>query len=435
MRDKIQVYKFGGSCLKNRQDFDKVISIIQNYNPDIIVVSAINGVTDKLINLYNNNEGLGEIIDIHNQISSELGINNGILLPVYDMLENKEEYDYCDVIKLGEYLSERILKTYAGKKGLPVIGVETGEEDGVIKTNNNSLDSILNKNETSCMVNEKLVPLMKNKTLIVTGFSGNYEGKTTLLGREGSDATAISIAYSLNKDSEVVLWKDNLMMTADPKIVSDVKIIKNLNYKEARFAAFGGAKILHPLCIPLAEEKGIKILIRDFKDPYNGRKTIISNNREKNGHVLMITGRNNIGLITVEGLEMYREPGYSGRIHKVLGENNISVIGTNQSSMESDIEIMINKNSSEKAVRLINEELGSEFSVNLDKNKCIAAVILRESAKNTPGIASDLTEVFRENNINIRLITGGKNGIDYIINCNDYEKVLNSLHNKAFINI
>ncbi|MCF2140941.1 MAG: aspartate kinase [Candidatus Lokiarchaeota archaeon] len=315
--NKVFIMKFGGSCLTEPSDFKQIKSIIRTYYQQnsipisiILVVSALKGVTDLLIevtNLASKGSGhdvisrLKQIEEIHEEYidllfeenfkvtNSAKGELQLILHQLAKVLEEVEEFgiipyfiDY--VMSFGEKLCATLVNLYLKQENF-TSSVFFGEE--LIITNSEYNKAIPNLQHTQARINQKLLPLLLNnrnhQVIVITGFIGrNKIGYTTTLGRGGSDFTATIIGrmlFDLNlfHEGRIILWKDVPgVLSGNPEYIQDPHLIQKLNYKEAKEIAVLGAKILHPKCISIIEDQMIPIEIRHFHKPKSSNFTYIS---------------------------------------------------------------------------------------------------------------------------------------------------------------
>jgi aspartokinase/homoserine dehydrogenase 1 len=275
--------KFGGSCLENSESFLQTKEIIKKYyeNSNLIVVcSAIKGITDLLIEYYEEicNQGtkcedlLQEIKNTHNSLieilfkseQSEYEKSKSFLDENYSELIQlgqiirliRPSPDVKDlVLSYGEKLSTYIISQYLSSEGIYSLFIPS---DQLIVTNDNFGKSFPLLRETEHKIKQKILPFLKNKKICicVTGFFGaTIDQKIATFGRGGSDLTAAVIAYSLrnNLKCKVIYWKDvNGFLDADPTFVDHPSLIRIISYIEAKELSFFGSKILHPLCLDVS---------------------------------------------------------------------------------------------------------------------------------------------------------------------------------------
>ena len=462
--------KFGGTCLENSSSFKKTIEIIKAYlkkSKLIIITSAMKGITDKLIDFYNKscNEGsecdyiIEEIKNIHLKLVNQI-INvkkNEFEKSIKYIRKNIDELtqlgkviqlirpslDIQDLIlSYGEKLSTFLLTQYLNSIDIPAEFISSSE---LISTDDNFGSALPLLDDTEILVNERIVPLIKNKShqiICITGFYGatKKDKKITTFGRGGTDLTASIIAYSLQKsfNCKVIYWKDvKGFLDADPKIVENNSLLTHISYIEAKELAFFGSKILHPLCLDVSKKGGIPSEIRSFNDPDSDEFTTITNDIVDDGKLIKaITSIYKLSMVTVEGDTMIPLPGTASKLFSLLGDNNINIVFISQSSSENNITFGIDFEDSMKVSYLLrNSELfgKSWFRIKINNDISLVAVI-GAGILHTPGIAGKVFMTLGNNNINILAIAQGSSELNFtaIIERENCKKAINMLYD-AFI--
>ncbi len=289
----MKVYKFGGASVADAERIRNVADIIasEESKPLIVVVSAMGKTTNALEALLkksredlNVEEDFLRLVETHNSVVKELngGISTSDLLDplVKELKQNLEtfnvaEYDlaYDQIVSFGELISTKIVSFYLDQIGVSVKWVDARD---LIVTDSTFREGIIDWSKTQANV-DKLMDDVKNYEVILTqGFiGGNLEGKTTTLGREGSDYTAAILSYCTDAEA-MAIWKDVPgILTADPRLFDNVVLIDRLSYKEAIEMTYYGAKVIHPKTIKPIQNKGIPLWVKSFVNP-KGKGTIIS---------------------------------------------------------------------------------------------------------------------------------------------------------------
>ena len=286
----MKVFKFGGASVKSADEVRNLAAILQNYKTEklILVVSAMGKMTnalEKVINAwYNEPEQLEEavkgVIDFHEEVLGQLFPARSN--PVYyktDLLFGELEgyvsgdhtgnydYDYDQIVSLGEMISTAIVSEYLNSCGIANTWADVRD---IIKTDKTWRDANVDWDTTALKAKEILLPqLSANGSIVVTqGFLGGTEnGFTTTLGREGSDYTASILAYSLDAE-EVVVWKDVPgILDADPRFFENTSLLKSISYNEAIELTYYGASVIHPKTIKPLQNKQIPLKVKSFLDP------------------------------------------------------------------------------------------------------------------------------------------------------------------------
>jgi len=464
--------KFGGSCLVNEKSFEQTASIIRKYlinNKIIIVISAIKGITDKLIDFYRKSceEApecdviLENIYNIHKIVIDKIiDENSAEYNNALDFLEeNIEELTHLGrlvrllrpstdiqdiIVSYGEKLSTFIVSQYLNSKR---VGIKSQfiSADDIIITDDNFGRALPLLEESEKLIIEKVIPLLKSPKIdliCITGFYGSTKDKKiTTLGRGGSDLTAAILAYCLQPkySCKVIFWKDvKGFLNADPKIAEKTELLKEISYLEAKELAFFGSKVLHPLCLDVNEKRNIPSEIRSFHSPEsNDFTTIIKETTRDEKIIKAITSIQKLSMVTIESGTMVSLPGTASMLFSLLGDNNINIKFISQSSSENNITFGIDIEDSMKVSFLLrNSELFGKqwFSIKIDNDISLIAVI-GAGMLHTPGVAGKIFTTLGNNHINVRAIAQGSSelNITFIIERKDCKKAINVLYD-AFIN-
>ena len=468
-KESLTIMKFGGSCLQNKDSYLQIASIVKHhmtFTRILIVVSAIKGITNKLINFYeescseeNNCDLLvEEIYNMHIQLVDDildkdrfeydetveflqthieelkqLGRLIKLIRPSADI------YDL--VVSYGEKLSTFLVSKYLSSKGYKSNHIFS---DKIIRTDDNFGRALPLLEETEVLVKEKLYPLLKsdlNDLVCVSGYYGSTkDNKISTLGRGGSDLSAAILAYALRNLflCKIIYWKDvKGFLNADPKVAQKTSLIRNISYKEAKELAFFGAKILHPLCLDVNEKGNIPSEVRYFNEPESEEFTTITKEIIQNDDVIKaITSIENLSMVTLESDTMVPLSGTASKLFSLLGENNINIIFISQSSSENNITFGIELEDSMKVSFLLRNSdfFGKKwFRIKINHEISLVAVI-GIGILYTPGIAGKVFSSLGDNNINILAIAQGSSELNFtaIIDRQNCRKAVNVLYD-AFI--
>lgn len=285
------VYKFGGASVKDAAGVRNVSKIIvQCKEPLVVVVSAMGKTTNALEVIMQEQsmkqalEGLAVLVENHLDIARELNISTPVskllsqcLSDGRSLLSSKSDYGYDEFydqfISLGEQMSSQILTTYLKTQLDKVTWVDARK---LIKTDEHFRFAGILWRETEAAIQQMFQEEYATKNLVVTqGFIGaTLDGRTTTLGREGSDYTAAIFSYCLDADSMTV-WKDVPgVLSADPRILSSATLIPKLSYREAIEMTYYGAQVIHPKTIQPIQRKEIPLWVKSFLNP-SGQGTLI----------------------------------------------------------------------------------------------------------------------------------------------------------------
>jgi len=454
----MKVLKFGGSSVGNAENIRRVKCIVESQKDDIIVViSALDGITDKILNAsrmaalgteYFNTE-ITIIRERHQQLLNELfpgDKNNNIKKDVDKYLDQLEKIikgvsmigeltpkTMDKIVGFGEKLSSLIITAF-------IEGSKWVDSSKLIKT-----DSEFGKAQVDFFKTNKLIcnAFTNFKGIcIVPGFvSSNDKGECTTLGRGGSDYTAAIYASALDADV-LVKWTDvDGFMTADPKVISKAYVIKSLSYAEAMELSYFGADVLYPPTILPVYKKGIPIQIKNTMNPSAEGSLITNKNfNGKNRPIKGISSISNISLITAQGLGMVGVTGISMRLFTSLAKQKVNVVFISQGSSENSISIAVDTG----MVKVAEKSIYNEFSEEIKngkinkvqiKNDLSIVAIVGENMKKSSGIAGKLFHTIGVNGINILSIAQGASeiNISWVINKSDLRKTLNVVHESFFL--
>ncbi len=459
----MQVVKFGGSSVKNAENINKVVAIVNEKiktDTTIVVVSALGGITDILLQCCHlASEGnetykdkLLESEQRHLQTVKELIpiTEQSRILSLVKTLCNEIE-DICTgifllgelsdrtrdrMVSYGEILSSQIISAKFKSQGE---GSEWKDARELIITDSNFGAAAVDFMST----NAKLLDYFKvpeSNLFILPGFiASNENGITTTLGRGGSDYTAAIIAAAL--DSKVLeIWTDvSGMMTADPRLVNNVKIIPQISYQEAMELSHFGAKVIYPPTIQPVSTKGIPTWIKNTFAP-NDIGTIIQKETTVNGSSIRgISSINSISLLSLEGSGMVGIPGFSKKLFEALATKKINVILITQSSSEHSISVGMDSADADLAKNAIDEAFAYEIATKkvdpivVERELAIIALV-GDNMKSHPGISGKMFGNLGRNGVNVRAIAQGSSerNISAVISTHDVKKAINVLHEEFF---
>ena len=282
----VAVYKFGGASVKNGQAIKEMLEIVDSSElPLLVVVSAIGKTTNALEGVCalvkegrveDAKEAINEILDKHWEIAGELELSELEFESVTGdvsgwISEHAEELQhmpfdqaYDQIVSLGEVWSTRLIAKYAEKRGLKN---EWWDARRLIYTNSKFRNGELDWINTDLAIQEKWMN-KKSDVVFSQGFiGGDPFGKTTTLGREGSDYSGAIFAYCLGAESYTI-WKDVPgLMTGDPKVFDDVSKIDHISYSEAIELSYYGASVIHPKTLAPLKKRGIGLRVKSFVNP------------------------------------------------------------------------------------------------------------------------------------------------------------------------
>ena len=455
----MKVMKFGGTSVGSVDSILKVKQIVEAAEePVIVVVSALGGITDKLINtsqmaangdaeyekeyreIVNRHiemvytvipagEGRTVLLDKVNELLSELkDIFQGIYL-----IKDLSSKTSATIVSYGERLSSIIAATL-------IKGAVWYDSRNFIKTEKKHAKHILDSELTTSLVKETFDEIPQ--VALVPGFisTDKNSGEVTNLGRGGSDYTASIIAASLNAAS-LEIWTDvDGFMTADPRVISTAYTINELSYVEAMELCNFGAKVVYPPTIYPVCHKNIPILIKNTFNP-EAPGTIIKQEVDSGSKAIKgISSINDTTLITVTGLGMVGVIGVNFRIFKALAQNGISVFMVSQASSENSTSIGVRNQDAALACEVLNEEFAKEIEMGeispvVAEMNLATIAIVGENMKHTPGIAGKLFVTLGRNGISVIACAQGasETNISFVVEAKSLRKSLNVIHDSFFL--
>nr|MDO8111684.1 aspartate kinase [Candidatus Sigynarchaeota archaeon] len=403
------IHKVGGSCLQSADSLNQLMNILAAYknNRNIFVVSAFQGVTDKLIELAKlagekkdaYKEKIKDLRKMHEDINSKLfhekmdnfenvaDFINTCLHQLEDILEDISDYGMetfrlDSVVSFGEKLSTFVLNEFLSSRGLDATYMPA---DQLIVTDDRFGNALPLMDFTSRKVKRLVVQVMTRGSIpCITGFIGlNKSGYTTTLGRGGSDYSASIIAFCLAEaypgaSVKVILWKNvDGILSASPDQVDKPKLLEHISFSEAKEIAYFGAKVLHPKCVVPLEKYKIPLEIRNFDKPLGTKFTLID---EKGDESILIKGvsvMKDVAMITARSSALVAIPGVLAKIFTVLGENNINVSLVSQSSSEVNTTFCVSKADGQKAYNLLrSSNMFKEFFEFLINDKVVVLGVI-----------------------------------------------------------
>ena len=455
----MKVLKFGGTSVGSAESILNVKKIVESQSePVIVVVSALGGITDKLIKTSqlavdgdaSYQESFKEIVERHEDMVNTVipagKKREDLMAVVRESLEElKSIYQGVYLIKdlspktsaaivsYGERISTRIVSTL-------IDGSEWFDSREFIKTEVKQGRKRLATEITNKLVKQNWKTI--SNISVVGGFISTdaESGEITNLGRGGSDYTASIIAAALDA-SVLEIWTDvDGFMTADPRVISAAYVIPELSYVEAMELCNFGAKVVYPPTIYPVCIKNIPILIKNTFNPDAPGSIIKDVVKDDKRSIKGISSIKGTSLITVSGLSMVGVIGVNRRIFTCLADNGISVFMVSQASSENNTSIGVQDVDADEACRVLNLEFqkeiedGAMFPMIAEKGLATVAVV-GENMKHTPGIAGKLFGTLGRSGISVIACAQGasETNISFVINQNYLRKALNVIHDSFFL--
>jgi bifunctional aspartokinase / homoserine dehydrogenase 1 len=453
----MRVLKFGGTSVGSAETISRVKTIVHGIDDQVIVVvSAVGGVTDRLI-AASRLAGAGDktcfeqldgIIETHLQIISDLFPSEErspieklidpdleelrIIMRGVFLIRELSHKSFESLIGIGERISSKIIAQY--------IGATWFDSRQFIKTNYEFGRNRVIEDETNALLTP--VQSQLGKVSLFPGFiSSNRKNENTTLGRGGSDYTAAILAAAFSADI-LEIWTDvDGFMTADPRVISRAYCIDRLSYAEAMELSHFGAKVIYPPTILPVFQKGIPIVIKNTFNP-SAPGTLINNEKEtdSNRQIKGISSIKGVSLLTVQGIGMVGVTGISMRLFSSLAARDVNVILISQASSENSISIVIDSEQTKIARLAIEQEFKREIShkqinnITIDDEMAVVAIV-GENMKHTTGISGQLFNSVGKNGVNVYAIAQGASelNISFVIKEKNIRKALNVIHEAFFL--
>lgn len=461
MDKKIIVLKFGGFAVSTGENIKRICEIVKKEREKykvVVTVSALYGVTDKLIEISKKISSIpaiavedaaknfyDEILELHYKTAKGCIKDEKILEDAMEKIKalleklritligigyleeiNPKFMDY--VTSFGEKMSIHIVSGAFNDSGIKAVPL-TGYEAGIITDSNFSQAKPLPIiNET---IKKNLMPIIEeDKVPVVAGFiAADIKGTSTTLGRGGSDYTAALLAKHLNA-VEVQIIKDvEGVLSADPKVVPNAKLLKRLSYVEAMDLALFGAKVMYSKMIEPAMDANIPVRVKSIFKPDDEGTVIVKKEEIIDRIVKAVTMMKDVAIMNIKGVGMAETPGIMGKVFSDLGNKGINIIMVSGSS-ESNLSIVIKKDDVEKALEIINQYSNSGIrKVDVIENVRIIAVIGAGMA-GSKGVAAKVFKIVAENNANIIMIAQGSSevNISFVVEEKYSEDIVKAIH-------
>lgn len=451
------VLKFGGTSVGSIEGLNNLKKIVESHQrPCIVVVSAITGVTNMLIDIFAKavspgskyKDDLALVKEKHLELAQAMLTEQKYsafkeeleddfeklesLLSSVSIMRNRLKNLEDHVLSMGEQFSSKMIVRMF-EDAVRIDGRE------LIVTKKSGDASQILWDETCKNVNEAFKDF--NSLAVIPGFCGRTpDGYITTLGRGGSDLSAAMIAAAIGAE-EVHIWTDvNGMMTSDPTIVKEALTIPSLSYSEAAELCHFGAKVLFTPAIWPAIKSNTPIRIKNTFCSENPGTLI---NKEGNiDNILPVTGITHVGgisLITVFGNGLMGQVGTSYRLFGAIADQGINIVFIAQASSEYSISFAVKDEDGQKALDVIRKNLeadeihGSYIDVAIEKEMAIIAVV-GNRMRMTPGISARIFTALGNSNVNVVATAqgGSELNVSVIVKNADVERGVQELHKEFF---
>lgn len=432
--------KFGGSSVGDAERIKNVCNIIKSKLDEkpIIVLSAVQGITDRLIETATKaandddvSKELEEIRQKHNKILKDLGLDESLVdsqLEGFDKVIDKifvmkrtspELMD--EVQSFGERMSVRIVAAYLNKIGIKAKAFDAYDLGFITTPDYGKAEPLPDTEEKISKEIKKIKDIP-----IITGFIGKDSARNiTTLGRGGSDYTAAVLGAAMNDVIEI--WTDvNGIMTADPRVVKEAKTIDQISFNEASELAYFGARVLHPKTIWPAIKKNLPVKVLNSFEPSHKGTTIVNEANKTKETIKAIACKKNICLINVTSTRMLLAHGFLARLFSVFEDykKSVDMIATSEVSVSLTVD-------NNKDLDKVKEDLEGVAEVKVEKSKSIVCAV-GEGMHNSKGVVGRVFQALK--NIRIEMISAGASeiNISFIVDNKDADKAVQILHKEFF---
>ena len=459
----MKVLKFGGTSVgsvKSILSLKKIVEAEARTQPVVVVVSALNGITDKLIAASqmakNGDEHYREEFDAmvtrHHQMIDTIITDDKKRVDLFNNVD--QLFDQLKSIYYGVYLihdlskkTEDTIVSYGERLSSHIVaamfknGIRMNARD-FIRTEKKMGKHVIDADLTTQLVKEAFKDMNEKAVYVVPGFIARDRDshETTNLGRGGSDYTASIIAAVLNAEA-LEIWTDvDGFMTADPKVIKSAYTINELSYVEAMELCNFGAKVIYPPTIYPVCVKNIPIKVKNTFNPEHPGTLIKDKIEDDNKPIKGISSIKGTSLITVTGLSMVGVIGVNRRIFTTLANKGISVFMVSQASSENSTSIGVRDEDAEAAAEVLNAEFAKEietgamFPMQVESGLATIAIV-GENMKQTPGIAGKLFGTLGRSGISVIACAQGasETNISFVVDGRFLRKSLNVLHDSFFL--
>ncbi len=463
MRKPLRVMKFGGTSVGDATCIRRAAQIVRDASRDssvVVVVSAMSGVTNHLIEAANRAEAnererLSAILELlrrqHEEALAMLVTSAARRAALSQSMESifAKGEQLCEgtlllreltprtldsIASLGEQLSAPLLAGVLEELGVASEAVG-GREVILTDAHHGAAEPLMDATRSRSQT--RLGPLLdKGIVPVVTGFIGATEhGVLTTLGRGGSDYSATILGAALDAD-EVVIWTDvDGVLTADPRLVPEARTIPEISYREAAELAYFGAKVLHPKTIRPVTPKGVSVWIRNSFAPERAGTKITPSGRSNGGGVKALTAIKDVALIAIGGPGIVGLPDVVGRTFSTTAEVRANVLLISQSSSQNDICFIVAAPDAKATAEALRNEFAQDLMhekvehITVDPTIAIVAVV-GENMHGTPGIAGRTFSALGREGVNIIAIAQGSSecNISFVVEEKHVRRALVALH-------
>lgn len=464
------IMKFGGTSVGSVNALNQAAEIVQEqsrqWDQVVVVVSAMRGVTDALLQCAKAASASDE--DTYTHVIGELRFNHQKVID--SLFEKSEERTQLiamiekhvneleaicrsvhvlgeitprgldTISSFGERMNARVFSAILRRNGLKSQAVDAMD---IIVTDSTFQDAAPQMEETRKKNQENLVPLLEQGIVpVVTGFiAANADGVITTLGRGGSDYTSAILGDALDA-TEVWTYTDvDGVMSADPRIVANARVIPEISFSEVGEMAYFGAKVLHPKTIRPIVERDIPLWVKNTFNPTFPGTRISKAPQSIPGQITSITTIRNLSIITVEGRGMLGVPGIAARTFSAVARQGASVLMISQSSSEQSICFVIPSQNTDEIIQSLEKELALELMRrDIDRihsaDNLVVLSVIGAGMRETPGVSARIFGALGKANINVIAIAQGSSeySVSLVVAQKDADEAVRQLHKEIIEN-
>jgi aspartokinase/homoserine dehydrogenase 1 len=462
------VMKFGGTSVGSAARMKVACDLIAaeaSKRPVVAVVSAMSKITDLLLETTRHAEagdqagidhGLSQLETRHFDAARELvapGELPRVLLAVGElvadfrrivsgmqMLGYRPPRAVDEAIAVGERLSALLVSEHLRSRGIAANAVNAGRAivTDAVFNNASPLMEATREKASAC-----LMPLLQAGEIpIVTGFNGaTTDGRPTTLGRGGSDFSASILAAALDA-AELWIWTDvDGIMTADPRLVPDAKILDEITYSEAAELAYAGAKVLHPRTLAPLVERGIPVWSKNSFAPQKPGTRIVPALGAGNAGARAVTSMGNVALVSLEPASSSVSGVHiMARALDALDRVNVEVLALSSSSYRQSFCFLVRNEELEKASEAIEAALALELThgyvkgIEVDRDVGLLAVV-GEGMRGASGLAGRIFTAISREKVNVIAIAQGSSEltISVVVRRDGLEKAVRAVHTECHL--
>lgn len=448
MTSNVNVAKFGGTSVATFQTMCSCADVVlANPNTKVAVVSASAGVTNHLVKLANTaltqtqiSETVAEIEKIQTNILEQLTQPSNVAEKLFDLLAEvatlaaHEEINFRDELKdalmsMGERMSSLLFAEVLKEKGADAVNFDVRK---VLRTDDTFTNAAPDVDAIKDLAQALLVPEIENNIVVTQGFVGaDAQGRTTTLGRGGSDFTAALLAEALGAQT-CEIWTDVIgVYTTDPRITEQARPLPELSFEEAAEMATFGAKVLHPATMEPALRQNIRVFVGSSREPEKGGTWIVRDCKHEPAY-RAITRRKEQVMVTVKTPKMMYAQGFLQRVFAIIAKHKLSVdlVTTSEISVSFTLDNPPNT-VSEKINKATLAELTTICDVKVETGFDVVTVV-GNNMHSGAGVSSKIFSAISD--FNLRMICFGANphNLSFVVSESDSEEIVKVLHRALF---